>query len=161
MKERWKDVSGYEGGYMISNLGRVKSLPNVSRSGERVMNPTVSKTGYTQAHLSKCGKASKLLVHRLVADSFITKVDGKHDVNHIDCNRLNNCVTNLEWCTRRENTQHGMKYGNIRHKLTQDDVNCIRYLHGCFSMLELAVIYNLTTSTVHGIINNVKWRDDY
>lgn len=161
MREVWKDISGYEGRYMISNLGRVKSLPNVSRSGERVLTPNIKPTGYSEAHLCKDGKGSKRLVHRLVADAFIIKVYGKHDINHIDCNRSNNCVTNLEWCTRRENTQHGMKYGNISYKLSQEDVDSIRYLHGCFSMLELAVIYDLTTSTVHGIINNSKWRSDY
>lgn len=111
--EIWKDVVGYEGKYQVSNIGNVQSLK--SRWGERsiphVMVPQLSGAGteqikYLRVLLTKNGQSKKILVHRLVASAFVTNHDNKPHVNHIDGNRLNNRIENLEWCTHRENMSH-------------------------------------------------------
>lgn len=65
--------------------------------------------------LSKDGKVKNESIHRLVAQAFIPNPDSKPQVNHIDCNTLNNNVSNLEWCTAKENTVHAWKNGMCKH----------------------------------------------
>lgn len=107
--EIWKDVKGYEGIYQVSNMGRVKSL---ARSGnnrtlkDRIMRQYVGKTGYMQVRLSKENKTRLLKVHRIVAEAFIDNPWQKPQVNHIDGNKTNNLVDNLEWNTSSENIKH-------------------------------------------------------
>lgn len=113
MKEIWKDVNEYEGIYQVSNLGNVKSLPHIVSCG-RGQTLTKEKTlkfrnsyGYNRVHLMKDKKEKNLYVHRLVAEAFIPNPYNLPVVNHIDENRSNNHVENLEWCTHKENVNHG------------------------------------------------------
>lgn len=78
------------------------------------MTKALKADGYRQVKLSKNGKSNYIAIHRLVAEAFIEKphVEEKLEVNHKDCNRENNCVTNLEWVTHKENIQHSIKMGN-------------------------------------------------
>lgn len=99
--EIWKDIVGYEGLYKISNYGRVYSI-----SSSREIFPFVSH-GYLRKELCKEGKRVKYQVHRLVANAFIPNPNGYEMINHIDSNRKNNFVENLEWCTHVENVIHG------------------------------------------------------
>lgn len=111
--EIWKDVVSYEGKYMVSNKGRVKSLNTIvefpyNRGGLRIFRGQIRKlrlngSGYLQLNLSKSSKKKGHLVHRLVASSFIPNPEGKAEVNHLDYNPLNNNVENLNWMTRQEN----------------------------------------------------------
>ena len=111
-KEVWKDVEGYEGFYQISNLGRVKSLKQKSFSREKIMKIIVNpKFGYAQLNFRVDNKIKCFKIHRLVAIAFIPNPENKPDVNHIDGNKLNNCVTNLEWCSKSENMIHAFKNG--------------------------------------------------
>lgn len=71
--------------------------------------------GYLRVVLHVRGISNKRLVHRLVAEAFLPPIDGKPYVNHIDSNKQNNNVENLEWCTAKENTQHMMKSGRWTH----------------------------------------------
>lgn len=110
MEEVWKDIEGYEGFYQISNLGRVKGLPIVTRFGERIkkhkerfLQPVVSKRGYYVVGLSKNGKSKTYTLHRLLAKAFIPNPENKRAIDHIDTNRLNNSIENLRWCTDKEN----------------------------------------------------------
>lgn len=109
MIEQWKDIIGYEGHYQVSNFGRVKSL----KGGiEKILKDPVGSRGYRKVSLIKNGKTKTPVVHRLVMISFI----GKSDLicNHINADKTDNRLENLEYCTHRENTIHGLMLGNIR-----------------------------------------------
>lgn len=106
IKEIWKDVTGYEGLYQVSNLGKVKSL---KFGKERILKPRVRGKGYLFVDLCKNGKTKAYSVHRLVALTFLENKDplNKTQVNHIDECKTNNRIDNLEWCTPKENNNHG------------------------------------------------------
>lgn len=125
MKEAWKDIPNYEGLYQISNLGRVRSLEKTIFSGgvarrrkERILKST-NRRGYRQLTLSKGGDKEQKSVHRLVAESFIPNPDCKPEVNHIDGDKANNKMNNLEWCTRRENAVHSIRVLGHKPKTEQ------------------------------------------
>ena len=114
--EYFADVPDYEGLYQVSNLGNIKSLPKGDGNGnrERLLKQEVTankQIKYHRASLSKNGKVKRYLVHRLVAELFIPNPEGKPQVNHIDCNGMNNAVSNLEWVTGSENMAHSAKLG--------------------------------------------------
>lgn len=107
MSEIWKPVVEYEGLYEVSNLGRVKSLPrNGTTRQERILKPTLKKSGYVDICLQKKGKRKYTHLHQIVARAFIPNPDNKPQVNHIDGNKQNNAVDNLEWNTASENLRH-------------------------------------------------------
>lgn len=116
MEEIWKDIEGYEGLYQISNLGRVKSLGRVidTISGKRSIRSSIMKphgSPYHFVYLREKGVSKYHAVHRLVAKAFIPNIEDKPQVNHIDGNKTNNIVGNLEWVTRSENMLHAYKTG--------------------------------------------------
>lgn len=111
MKEVWKDIEGYEGKYQISNLGRVKALDFKRTKKERIMKPHINTSGYLAINLYKNAKFKTYRIHRLIAQAFISNPENKPCINHIDGNKLNNSIDNLEWCTHRENTIHAIKTG--------------------------------------------------
>ena len=96
----WKDINGFEGLYKISDSGDVLSLRR-----NIILKPKIDKDGYCVVCLFN-GKNNHRTIHRLVAGAFIEQKDGCNIVNHIDCNKLNNCVDNLEWTTISGNTKH-------------------------------------------------------
>lgn len=106
MEELWKDIRGYEGLYQVSNLGRIKSLNYNHRNIEQVRKLDISNKGYPCILLSKNGKHKKRSVHRIVAETFIPNLGNLPQVNHIDGNKQNNNVNNLEWVTNGENEKH-------------------------------------------------------
>lgn len=110
MQEIWKDVVGFEGRYQVSNIGNVKSLSFLGHNTEKLMKLSEHHTGYLVVQLGK-HPAKTYLVHQLVAKTFIPLVKGKHFVNHIDGNKHNNCVENLEWVNYKENTEHAIRTG--------------------------------------------------
>lgn len=118
MKEVWKDIEGYEGLYQVSNMGRVKSLERyvnfknyMKRVSERILVVSENRGGYLQVNLCKDGKAKGMRIHRIVAETFIPNHEGKRTVNHIDGNKKNNAVDNLEWATHKENLVHAYETG--------------------------------------------------
>jgi hypothetical protein len=118
--EFWKDVVGYEGIYQVSNFGNVKSLDRyITRSDGCVyfrrgkLRPKLKNTdGYYHLKLCRNGGYVTKRIHRLVAEAFIPNPRNLPEINHIDTDRTNNMVNNLEWCTRYENIQHCLKLGN-------------------------------------------------
>ena len=117
MKEIWKDIKGYEGLYQVSNLGnirRIKFINNITEK-EKITKLKPGKNTYLQVLLSKNGKSKTKNIHRLVAEAFIPNPNNYPQVNHKDENKHNNCVDNLEWCTRIYN----MNYGNVRKKISK------------------------------------------
>ena len=122
-QEIFKEIYGYEGLYQISNLGTVKSSDR-QRLGKggciricpgKILKPKINNRGYYQIDLvDKNNICTRFLIHRLVAQAFIDNPNNYNCVNHIDCNKLNNNVNNLEWCTKEYNTSVAWKDGQIK-----------------------------------------------
>lgn len=120
MDEIWKDIAGFENMYQVSNLGRVKSLPrpkpvtvfNKARikimTKERIIGGSSEKDGYIQINLRKNGKIKKCRIHRLVAEAFLPHIEGCDVVNHKNGIKNDNRLSNLEWCTGKQNVHHAM-----------------------------------------------------
>ena len=112
----WKPISEWEGRYEVSNYGRVKSLARMTSTGnrsvpERILKPNVMK-GYQCVTLQYDGAVKVYRVHRLVIEAFGTaQPTAEHQVNHIDGDKANNCIWNLEWVTPKENTDHAFDTG--------------------------------------------------
>ena len=112
--ETWKDIKGYEGYYQISDLGNVRSVDRFDGVHERkgsILKPNLKQNGYMQVGLRKHSTRKWFGIHRLVAIHFIENPDNKPQVNHIDGNKQNNSVNNLEWVTEKENQNHAAQTG--------------------------------------------------
>lgn len=118
--ETWKPVIGYENLYEVSDLGNVRSvdryidtnIKHVTRRLQkgRILSQNLKKNGYMTVDLCKNGKIKTTLVHRIVADAFLQE-DGKRTINHIDGDKTNNAVCNLERSSHSENIKHAFKTG--------------------------------------------------
>lgn len=106
MKEIWKNIKGYEGLYQVSNLGRIR----------KIVLQSVLNDGYKCFNLIKDNNKKIMKVHRAVAEAFIPNPKNKPQVNHIDGNKQNNNVSNLEWVTASENMIHAIKTGLVPNK---------------------------------------------
>ena len=118
--EIWRDIDGYEGKWQASNNGNIRSLDHVVRFGnnQRIAKGQVLKfnkhrSGYLLVHVGK-----KRTVHRIIATVFIPNPNNLPEVNHIDGNKTNNFVNNLEWCSRKENVKHDIRLSG-KHKRKQ------------------------------------------
>lgn len=109
-KEKWNKVQGWPK-YFVSNIGRVKSYKQDPLCG-RYLKQKRTMFGYVAVSLfSQSRKSTLRFVHRIVAEAFIERDKNRDFVNHIDCNKLNNCITNLEWVTAKENAEHAKIHG--------------------------------------------------
>jgi len=159
--EEWRKIEGYEGLYQVSNLGRVKSL---MYGKEKILKGGINPYGYHFVILNKYPIKKNMKVHRLVAKAFIPNSDNKPEVNHIDGNKLNNNIHNLEWNTRKENNSHALDTGltdikgekHYKVKLTEEQVLDIRVSN--LTKVELAKIYNVTHQNISAIINKKSWK---
>ena len=122
--EIWKDIEGYEGLYQISNMGRVKSVERMKWCGkgyyktpERILKARKTKNGYLLVNLWKDGKIKSYYIHRLVAQAFLDNPDNLPEVNHIDQDKTNNKVENLEFCDRSYNVNYGTRNRKVAEKL--------------------------------------------
>ena len=117
MEEIWKDIKDYEGYYQVSNLGNIRSL-KFNKITPLKPYKNVARHGYLEVYLRLPGSKKTFKVHRLVAQAFIENPDNLPQVNHIDENKENNCVTNLEWCNNDYNIHYGtaLKRMGIAHR---------------------------------------------
>lgn len=178
MKEIWKDIKDYEGLYQVSNLGKIKSLERIVEYDtppykhtvkEKLRSLSIKNNGYLFVSLYKDNKGKNFHIHRLVAEAFIDNIKNKATVNHIDSDKTNNNVSNLEWATQSENNKHAYKVGARKPlaadkctftKTTEKQVLEMRKLYatGNYSYKELATLYNLSYDGVWAIIKRKRWK---
>lgn len=126
MEEVWKDIDwieGFEGYYQISNFGNVKALARkvvksdgvVQYRKERIMDKRLNTDGYYIAKLNVNNKSKSVAIHILVAKAFIPNPNNYPEVNHKDCCRTNNLVSNLEWTTHADNVAYSVAKGHYKH----------------------------------------------
>ena len=122
LKKQWKEIKGYEGKYIISNYGEIISLPRYKKNKSKtqyvepkeICRYTNKHNGYVYVYLCNNGKYRNIRLHRLVAETFITNKHNKPQINHIDGNKENNRVDNIEWCTQSENEKHAYRIGLLK-----------------------------------------------
>lgn len=158
IKEEWKPILGFEELYFVSNLGRIKN-----RNTGRILDGSLQGKGYRRVFLSG-GIRKDNLVHRLVAIAFIPNLEDKPCVNHIDGDRTNNVVSNLEWATYRENNFHSIKEGRRVYlggemhptaKLILEEAAEIK--NSNLKWKDLAKKFSVSMSTVAGIKSGRNW----
>ena len=121
-QEQWKPIQEFNGEYEVSNLGRVRSMKRYYGMVGRIMPQTIQRKGYYAVTFWMNNKAYCRKVHRLVIEAFTPNPDNLPCINHIDGNKLNNHVSNLEWCTYQANMQHAVRTGLTHpHRWTDDE----------------------------------------
>ena len=165
--EVWKNFPNCSN-YFISNLGRVyyrnRKFPNWKlREKDDFI---IDKDGYYRVNYkTDTGKSIFEPVHRVVAKVFLENNDeNKTQVNHIDANRLNNKVSNLEWCTPKENVYHSYQYGNRKKclevpkisKLTAYQISQIPVLRQYYSLKKISDLYNISYTSMKNIVIRLK-----
>lgn len=181
LTEYWSDIPNYEGYYQVSNYGNVRSLDRVikEKTGKtqtlkgRVLKQRINPGGYYYIGLGKNGTKATFAIHQLVAQAFIPNPNNKRIVNHIDGNKLNNSLANLEWSTYSENLEHAYKIGlrravrsnevaskNYKRKLTEQQVREIKRLlaAGNLTQKEIATKFSVARSTITEIKSGRRWK---
>ncbi len=124
LKKEWKEIKGYEGKYIISNYGEIISLPRYKQNNSKlqyvepkeIKRYANTKNGYVYVQLWNNSSYKNIRLHKLVAQAFIPNPENKPQINHIDGNKQNNRIDNLEWCTCKENINHAWAIGLINRK---------------------------------------------
>jgi hypothetical protein len=157
-----RKIKGYEGLYEITSDGRVWSCKN-----SKYLVPVKMANGYLKVNLYYEGKPKLTSIHRLVAISYLDNPKNKPTVNHIDGNKENNNILNLEWATYSENQKHafnnGLKKGRKgeKHhlcKLTEQQVSIIKYAVSFGTkQRHLVKIFNIKPAQISRIVNNKRW----
>lgn len=171
-KEEWKDIKGYEGFYKVSNLGNIKSVDRIikRKTSEmkikgRQMSQCLGNSGYPMINLCINGSCKRHLVHRIVATAFLSNPLNKAYVNHIDGNKQNTNLKNLEWSTPKENSIHAhvnglanVGRGEKQHssKLTVDKVKYIR--ESSKTIKELSMMFNVSKQAIRDVKMKRSWK---
>jgi len=170
MRRKWLKIIGFENLYSISNLGEVRRDSGTTNTykGKILRNiPDRKNGGYLFVCLSKNNKKFNKRIHQLVARNFIGKVPKEKEINHIDGNKYNNNLKNLEYVTTQENSLHARMIGlkpigerHYRAKLTQKQVDLIRTIHACgfLSRYKLSNIFNVSTHCIKRIVEKRSWK---
>lgn len=124
LEENEKWINGYEGMYSVDSSGEVYSYKRKSKkalAGAVIYSNARNATTYRMVTLFKNGGQENFYYHRLVATAFVPNPEGKKEVNHVDGDKLNNHMENLEWSTRSENTQHAYDTGLMARREVSED----------------------------------------
>lgn len=157
--EEFSNILGFEG-YWINKKGEI-----IGRRGKKIYHRIINEKGYEKIILTSRQKTKMLSIHRLVALAFIPNPENKPQVNHIDCDKLNNSVENLEWVTNQENHDHKMKNGlNVSKpleehggaKLTNEQALFIRNSNE--KSEDLAKQFEVSACTIYNIKSNRSWK---
>ncbi|MCW8932146.1 MAG: NUMOD4 motif-containing HNH endonuclease [Gammaproteobacteria bacterium] len=160
--EKWTDVKGYEGLYIVSNMGNIKSLKgNIKR-----LKPFKGTCGYYSVKLYKNGCKKTLSVARIVGEAFIYKKCVENEINHINGIKCDNRSENLEWITHSKNIRHAYFIGlmdnsgenNPSSKITKKQAKEIMCLKGIVPQKEIAIMYNISRSNVANIHCGLTWK---
>lgn len=164
----WRAIPSLEGRYEASENGDIRHIANHKPRRARR-----NKNGYMQMNFSLndgTGKTKTILVHKLIAETFIENPDKLPYINHIDGDKTNNHVSNLEWCTASENISHAFGMGLAANKkgeesslakFTNEQVREIRYIHGKgVSETSLAVLLGVSQSTIGRIVRGERYADN-
>ena len=159
----WFDIKGYKGFYQVSPFGEVRNART-----KRVLKPLLYKNGYHVVRLRKNGEVKQMLVHRLVATTLIENKNPKLTVvRHIDGNKLNNQVNNLEWTSIGRNVSKSWGMGlndckgskNGRAVVNEEDVRNIRKLYSeGYTIKDLLGMYEIKRTTMSHIVNYDTWK---
>ncbi|MFT8928535.1 MAG: NUMOD4 domain-containing protein [Sporolactobacillus sp.] len=173
--EAWKAAYGFEGLYEVSNFGRIRSIKRYvpSKNGSvRLVNSRIlivhrAYNGYLRVPMCRNAERKTVSVHRLVAETFIKNEFNKSFVNHIDGNKENNRVDNLEWVTPSENSKHALnhhlfvpKHGedHPNSKLSSDDVKQIFYLYNSrkYTQREIGNMFGIGRTAISRILRKTR-----
>ncbi len=175
-KEIWLPIINYNGLYEISSFERVRGLDRrVVRKNKgflkikgRILRPAISSSGYLSVSLSKNSRGLTHNIHRLMAEHFIDNPNNYKCVNHLDGNKLNNNIPNLEWCTYSQNSIHAHNSGLMDNKakgsksylskLNEDDVkNIKKMIRKGLSNKKIKTFYDIDVSTISSIKIGRTW----
>jgi len=164
MKEQWKEVVGYEGLYLVSSLGRIKSYKRLGNYRTRIKNDRLNRGGYKLIDLCKNSKNKTHTVHRIVAVAFLPNPFNKLTINHKNGIKSDNRLKNLEWATISENLKHAFKTGLKKPTrwmaiLTERQVKEIRRLRkNGLTNKELAKKYGVSSSAITNVTTRIRWK---
>ena len=171
MQEIWKTIEEFPN-YEVSNLGNVRSIAHKDRwgrmKGGQLLKPQFDgRKCYLHVGLFKDGKVTIRNVHRLVAITFIDNPHGYPEINHIDEDKTNNAVNNLEWCTHKYNSNYGAKINSTKgannpmHKINEDAARFIIAHHkangGTMRNKDLAEMFGLSATATSSIVHGRRW----
>lgn len=173
-EEIWVPVTGFESYCEVSNTGRVRTMDRVVyRNGKprtlkgKLLTILYDQDGYPRTQLMINKKRWVKNTHRIVATMFIPNPENKPCINHIDGNKTNNNVSNLEWCTVAENNQHAFDIGIKKNrvgeqcnfsKLTEKDVQEIWMIGKNMTQKEIGKMYGVCDSTISQILKYKIWQ---
>lgn len=164
VKELWKTLEEYKG-IKVSSIGRIWKAANKSRKERILTEFPKDRDGYCRCSVQKLDDTwTSQPVHRLVAKAFIPNIENKQTVNHIDGNRTNNKVENLEWATPRENVIHSFRFGSRRickqvpkkTILTDFQISQIDNLRNLYTVNQISKIFNVEYQSLKNIIHKKK-----
>jgi hypothetical protein len=173
--ELWRYIPNTNNRYLISNKGRLLTTGYKGGKTSAIMKPAKDSKGYLRTMILINNKFKTIKVHRIVAENWLENPLQKLQVNHIDFNRSNNCVENLEWVTPKENTMHSYNAGRIKKpvcinyakgeqigtsKITEKQVIEIRnkFQPRIYTRQMLANEYNISPATIKDIILKKSWK---